>query len=112
MTALAPDARPLDAWDFSQPTALVVGSERDGASPALLAEADVALVLPLDGFVQSYNVSVAAALALAHARADRAARTGRTGDLSDEEQKTLRAHYLALAVPHAEAFLRRDAGTA
>ena len=106
VTALRVDARPISAWDFSEPTALVFGAEQDGASAAMLALADEALLLPLDGFVQSYNVSVAAALALYHARADRLARTGRHGDLSADERRVLTAHYVARAVPHAAALLR------
>lgn len=105
VTALRDDALPLEAWDFSQPTALVVGNEHAGASEAMLAAADAALLLPLDGFVQSYNVSVAAALALFHARADRLRRTGRHGDLDADRQRRLRAHYTARAVPLAEALL-------
>ncbi len=109
VTALRDDALPIDAWDFSVPTALVVGNEHAGASPAMLEAADAALLLPLDGFVQSYNVSVAAALALYHARAGRLRRTGRHADLGGPEQRLLRAHYTARAVPHAAALLAEHA---
>lgn len=109
VTALRDDALPIAAWDFSQPTALVVGAEHDGASDEMLALADAAVLLPLDGFVQSYNVSVAAALALYHARADRAAR-GAPDTLPDAERALLEAHYLGRAVPHAEALVRRALG--
>ena len=111
VTALRDDALPIAAWDFSQPTALVVGNEHAGASDAMLAAADAALLLPIDGFVQSYNVSVAAALALYHARADRA---GRHADLDGAQRRTLVAHYTARAVPLAPALLaehaRRESG--
>ena len=105
VTALRPDAQPIATWDFSEPTALVVGNEQDGVSEALLDLADAALLLPLDGFVQSYNVSVAAALALYHARADRLAK-GCHADLPEAERHHLTAHYVARAVPHAAALLR------
>ena len=108
VTALRDDALPIAAWDFSQPTALVVGNEHAGASDAMLAAADAALLLPLDGFVQSYNVSVAAALALSHARADRV-RRGRHADLDAGQQRVLRAHYTARAVPLAAALLAEHA---
>ncbi len=111
--ALSPGAQPIEAWDATQPTALVVGNERDGVSPAMLAAADATLVLPLDGFVESYNVSVAAALALAHVRAARVARTGRAGTLTPREAEILTAHYVARAVPLAAPILaesRRRAG--
>ena len=102
VTALRDDALPVEAWDFTQPTALVVGNEHAGASAAMLAAADAALCLPLDGFVQSYNVSVAAALALYHARRQRGAAHA---DLDAARQRVLRAHYAARAVPHAAALL-------
>ena len=108
VTALRDDALPIDAWDFSRPTALVVGNEHAGASDAMLDAADAALLLPLDGFVQSYNVSVAAALALAHARADRLARGGHA-DLDAGRRRLLRAHYTARAVPLAAALLAEHA---
>lgn len=104
VTALRDDALPIDAWDFSQPTALVLGNEHDGASEPMLAAADAALLLPLDGFVQSYNVSVAGALALYHARADRL-RRGAHADLDARERRVLTAHYAARAVPLAAALL-------
>ena len=108
VTALRDDALPVSAWDFSQPTALVVGNEHAGASEAMLAAADAALLLPLDGFVQSYNVSVAAALALSHARADRLAR-GAHADLDAARQRVLTAHYVARAVPLAAPLLAEHA---
>lgn len=107
---VGPAARPLADYDFSRPTALVLGNERTGPSAAFRDAADAALTLPMDGFVESYNVSVAAALALAHARADRRARTGRAGDLSDAEQQTLVAHYTVRAVQNAGPILRRALG--
>ena len=105
VTALRDDALPVDAWDFTRPTALVVGNEHAGASDAMIEAADAALLLPLDGFVQSYNVSVAAALALATARADRLRRAGRHADLDADRQRLLAAHYTARAVPLAPQIL-------
>ena len=104
---VADGAVPIVAYDFSVPTVLGLGNERTGPSAAFRAAADAALMLPMDGFVESYNVSVAGALALAHARADRLARTGRAGDLTAEQQATLVAHLTVRAVQHAGPILRR-----
>ena len=106
-THLSADAVPIAELDFTQPTALVLGNEQDGISEALLAEADQNVVLPIDGFIQSYNVSVAAALALYHARHDRLTRQGHHGDLEASEQHTLTAHFARRSVTAAEAILRR-----
>ncbi|HEX8386169.1 MAG TPA: TrmH family RNA methyltransferase [Rubricoccaceae bacterium] len=107
---VADGAVPIATYDFSRPTVLVLGNERVGPSPAFRAAADAALLLPMDGFVESYNVSVAGALALAQARADRLARTGRAGDLSAAEQETLVAHYTVRAVQNAGPLLRHALG--
>ena len=108
-THLDADAVPIAEVDFSIPTALVFGNERDGISSDLLARADLNVVLPIDGFIQSYNISVAAALALYHARQDRLARLGRHGDLSPEEQEVLAARYYLRSVKAAAPILARFA---
>ncbi len=106
-TSLGPGAVPIAELDFTRPTALVFGSEADGVSEQLLTRADAICVLPLDGFVESYNVSVAAALGLYHARQDRLARQGRHADLSAEEREALAAQYYLRSVKEADRVLAR-----
>ncbi|NNF57247.1 MAG: RNA methyltransferase [Rhodothermaceae bacterium] len=108
-THLSADAIPITAWDFTQPTALVFGNERDGVSEALLARADANVLLPIDGFIQSYNISVAAALALYHARQDRLARQGHHGDLAEAEQAILTALFYIRSVAASSQILAREA---
>jgi tRNA (guanosine-2'-O-)-methyltransferase len=50
--------------DYTQPTALVVGTELWGVSDAALAETDHQIVIPMKGMTQSLNVSVACAIVL------------------------------------------------
>jgi len=50
--------------DFSRPTALIMGSEHKGISPAILKIADTKAKLPLLGEIESLNVSVACGVAL------------------------------------------------
>ena len=50
--------------DFSKPTALIMGSEHKGISPAILKIADAKAKLPLLGEIESLNVSVACGVAL------------------------------------------------
>ena len=45
--------------DLTGDIILVVGAERDGVSPEVLAAADAVVKLPMDGFVPSYNLQVA-----------------------------------------------------
>lgn len=92
-THLDTKARPIDEMDFSRPTAIVFGNEKDGISPEMIAEADHTIIIPMRGFVQSFNISVAAAIALYHAASERRRKLGRHGDLSDEEKTILRADF-------------------
>lgn len=50
--------------DLSVPTALLLGSEEDGISPALMKDADVLAKIPMKGKIESLNVSVAAGVAI------------------------------------------------
>lgn len=75
----------LDDIDFTAKVALVFGAERDGVSPQLLAQCDRRYQIPMPGFSQSLNVSVAAAISLyVAARARRKAVGGATDQTSDE----------------------------
>lgn len=53
-----------DLQPFPERVALVVGREADGVSEEMLAEADRRLFLPMQGFTESFNLSVATALFL------------------------------------------------
>jgi tRNA (guanosine-2'-O-)-methyltransferase len=59
--------------DYTRPTAILMGSELWGVSEAAAAHADGHVAIPMNGMVQSLNVSVAAALLLYEARRQREA---------------------------------------
>ena len=100
-------AVPINAVDLSQPTAFIFGNERDGISPELLKASDERCVIPMEGFTQSFNISVAAAVSLYHARR---ARGERHADLTDDQAVRLRAGYYLRSVSRAEEILRRKVG--
>jgi tRNA (guanosine-2'-O-)-methyltransferase len=106
-THLDDTAKPIEAFDFREPTAIVLGNERDGISEQMQGLADERVILPMAGFAQSFNISVAAAIALYHAYLDRIRRAGRNGDLTDDEKQVLRAVYYMNSVRAAEGLLRR-----
>jgi len=54
----------LDRFVPRYPVCLVLGSERDGVSQALLDLADAAVVIPMQGMANSLNVATAAAIVL------------------------------------------------
>jgi tRNA (guanosine-2'-O-)-methyltransferase len=57
--------------DYTQPTAIILGQEKYGATEEALAAADQDIIIPMVGMVQSLNVSVAAALILYEAQRQR-----------------------------------------
>lgn len=59
--------------DYTKPTAIIVGSEKEGISKQALALADQDIVIPMIGMVQSLNVSVASALIMYEAQRQRQA---------------------------------------
>ena len=63
-TNLTVDAKPLPEWDFTGPTAILLGNEHRGQDPALDALIPDNLFIPMQGMIQSLNVSVAAAVIL------------------------------------------------
>lgn len=58
----------LEEIDFSHRTALVFGNEHAGVSEEIVALADETFHIPMMGFVESLNLSVAAAVSGFHAR--------------------------------------------
>ena len=59
--------------DWRGPSAIVLGNEHRGCSDEMLAAADARVAIPMIGFVESLNVSVAAAVLLAEASRQRRA---------------------------------------
>jgi tRNA (guanosine-2'-O-)-methyltransferase len=95
---LGEGSRPLDALSFAGKVALVLGHESRGVSEEALALADERYAIPMRGFVQSLNVSVAAAVSLSRAVERREAERGRHGDLDEAEAAALRQRFYLLAV--------------
>lgn len=58
-------------YDYTKPTALVMGSELEGLSEQAIKEANQTIFIPMQGMVQSLNVSVSAALILYEAERQR-----------------------------------------
>jgi tRNA (guanosine-2'-O-)-methyltransferase len=118
VTHLSAGSRPLGELSFAGKVALVFGNESRGVSEPALALADARYAIPMRGFSQSLNVSVAAAISLSTAVERREAERGRHGDLTPEEAEALRQRFYLLAVKQrsrvakAEAAHARRAGQA
>lgn len=70
-TALQDESRELHDVDFTHPTALVFGNEQDGVSPAGIEGADGSIYIPMQGIVESLNISVSCAVTLYEAMRQR-----------------------------------------
>jgi len=70
-TGFSATARPLYDFDFTRPTAVILSNEHRGASPELVQGVAQELYIPMQGMVQSLNVSVAAAVILYEAFSQR-----------------------------------------
>lgn len=68
---LSDDALDYREPDYTRPTCIVFGNERDGVSPRAAAVADEHIIIPMLGMVQSLNVSVATAVILFEAQRQR-----------------------------------------
>jgi len=86
----------LSTLPFGERLALVFGNERDGLSPEFAERCDGFFRIPMLGFSQSFNISVAVGITLATAmRARRELQLA--GDLSETEREALRQRFYALA---------------
>ena len=70
-TSCTPSARPVGDYDFTKPTAIIMGNEHAGVPEELIPHVDGEVYIPMFGLLQSFNVSVAAALMLAEASRQR-----------------------------------------
>ena len=81
--------------DYTRPTAILLGNEKDGVSTRAASLADAHVIIPMLGMVQSLNVSVAAAVILFEAqRQRRDAGLYREARLDGEEAARLRYEWL------------------
>lgn len=68
----SPGAKPVGEYDLTGPVAVIMGNEHSGVDAELLPLVDSELFIPMYGMIQSFNVSVAAALILSEASRQRA----------------------------------------
>jgi tRNA (guanosine-2'-O-)-methyltransferase len=100
-------AQPLEALPPLVPAAFLVGNEHFGLSAEARALCDQEFAIPLYGFSESVNLSVATALIVYTHTTRRRAALGRAGDLDAERLTDLRARYYARDIRGAAAIVRR-----
>ncbi len=82
------DAQLLPDFDASRKAAFFFGVEKDGLSEQVMQNADEMLKIPMYGFTESFNISVAAALILYEA-VKKMRKSDVDWQLTPEEQNTL-----------------------
>ena len=70
-TGFSASARPVQDFDFTKPTAVVLSNEHNGTAPEIAELVTDEVYIPMFGMVQSFNVSVAAAIILYEASTQR-----------------------------------------
>jgi tRNA (guanosine-2'-O-)-methyltransferase len=91
-TALHENAIPLTELDITEKTAIVMGTEITGVSDTMKEMADANVVIPMYGFTESLNVSVASAVIMQHL-AHKMRNSDIQWQLSDEEKLALKIEW-------------------
>ena len=100
------EQRSLDDFDLDAgPVALLFGNEPDGLSETALNLADEHLVIPMVGFVESFNISVSAAIIL-HTLSGRLRSSRIAYHLSPEESNEILLQWLRKSIGRADALER------
>ncbi len=109
LLAAAFEGQPLGEVDFTASTALVFGNESRGLPESVVDACEGSFSIPMYGLSQSFNISVAAGVALHWAVEARRRASGRTGDLDEAERAALRRRfYLQAAGAKVPQELRRE----
>jgi len=103
VAAMGAETQPEDLHDRSR-LAVVFGNEHRGVSPDMQSFADGTFSIPMRGFVDSLNVSVAAAITM-----QALARDGRPR-LRAERQRELKARFLMNSVKNADQVIEKFLG--
>ncbi len=103
LAAISPEKNAVDIQDFelTQPTALIFGTEFRGVTEETLEFADVCIKIPMKGFTESLNVSVAAGICFYEMR-NKLENSKLNWKLSEEEKLILKIKWAINSVSSGE----------
>ncbi len=105
--ATSPHAEMLiDEVPLDKPVALIFGTEMEGISEYVRREADICCSVPMYGFTESFNISVAAAVCL-HSLRSRLEQLPDKGSLSPLEREKLFILWTSRSMRHFDEVLER-----
>ena len=103
------DDTDLPDLDISEPTAFIFGTEKEGITQKIIDRADAFVKIPMVGFTESFNVSVAAALVLQDTTT-RLRRSNIDWQLKPEEKLDLQLDWALKTIVKAKAVLIKEMG--
>ena len=103
------EAVPLQDLDLAHPVALLFGTEKEGLSQEVLSQADQAVYIPMAGFTESLNISVAAAILL-YELTTRLRQSDLPWELSGEEILEKRFDWACKTIKFSEEIIGRYRG--
>lgn len=96
----------IDTLDWKRPLAIVLGNENAGVSDEMKSLCDGTFRIPMLGFSQSFNISVAAALIFYRAHLE-TRKLGEKCKLSEQEKAQVLANYYLRCFDNSEALLKK-----
>jgi len=96
----------LSDFDISKKSAFVFGVEKAGVSQQIMDQADGFLKIPMVGFTESLNVSVASAIIL-QSVTDRLKRSDINWQLSNEEKLEIKLKWTKKSIKNIEQIMKR-----
>ena len=100
------DAVELSDFDITKPSALFLGTEKDGLSKEVLASADQCIKIPMVGFTESLNISVSAAIILQELTS-RLRKSKISWKLSDYDKNEVKFEWLSKSFKNFDQLVKR-----
>lgn len=105
-TSPCPSSLPIHEVDINQPTAIVFGTEQTGVSQEAIDDADGLIHIPMNGFTESFNISVAVGIILQHL-IQQLHNSDIPWQISPEEQQALLLQWVKKSLGHKYDPLKR-----
>lgn len=105
---LSDEAEEIESLDLSGKVALLFGNELNGLDKEEANACDGVFMIPMVGFTQSFNVSVACALTLQRFFMERKSKNIDRGSLEESEAIKLKALWYKRAVPNSAKILKEE----
>jgi tRNA (guanosine-2'-O-)-methyltransferase len=101
VTSLHKDNYTIEEVPLNKKVALFFGTEMRGATNELESKADMFVKIPMLGFTESFNISVAAAISM-YALSSRLRKEGIAWQLTELDKEELRLQWLRNTIPKVE----------